>query len=690
MPLCGICIGPPAVVFVIDVANIILMATQPTSKKSLTDWRNWIRYRQVRTCWWRHVAGPRAAAMTDAEFKRRLGLPESDEEAMRVLHERLRLRLFFHPRNRKDFFLNVLTSLQSFDDILREADETVEDKFDTLGSGLIGLGWPIDWQKDFKSGYSWPLSPSHRLDVLQLDRPTDVKVPWELSRFHQVWWLGKAYWLTGHDQYAQKFRSLIESWIDGNPLDRGVNWFLAMEAAIRSCNLVAGYAFFCEARTIPASFWVRFFRALYQHGLFIEHNLEYAFVRGNHFLSNLTGLITLGLIFKEQEDGRRWYDWGTKQLEVEMGRQVYPDGVDWEKSTSYQRLVLELFVVPTLLAERNGHVFSPAYLDRLHAMFRFIASYQRPDGTIPLVGDADDGRLFRFRRDDDINDLRHILAVGAIRFDDPILRDAAGGLWQDALWYWGGEGFERFRLIRSLASAPASQAFPDGGFYVLRSANAHVFFDAGDIGLDGKGGHGHNDTLSFELWIDGTPLIVDPGTYAYTSDVKLRQALRGMASHNSVMVDGVELAEFSGLWNVSSDPTQVEVEEWSVDDRATAVAASHRAYERLHLPVRHRRKLILDRGNDRLFIEDVIEGEGRHIVTASFHLSPAVHARVTDDRMVQLMVAGRSYWLETSAGRARVESTIFSRSFGKKEPTSVVRVEFSGPAPMTLRTVIGR
>jgi uncharacterized heparinase superfamily protein len=666
------------------------MLARPTAKKSLTDWRNWFHYRQLRTRWWRHDAGPRAAAMTDADFKRLMGLPEGDEEAVRILHERLRLRFFFHPRNRKDFFLNTLTSLQSFDDVIREAEETVENKFDTLGSGVVDLGWPIDWQKDFKSGYSWPVSRSHQLDVLQPDRPTDVKVPWELSRFHQVWWLGKAYWLTGHDQYAQKFRSLIDSWIEANPLDRGVNWVLAMEAAIRACNWVAGYAFFCEARTIPASFWIRFFRVLYQHGLFVEHNLEYAFVRGNHFLSNLTGLVTLGLVFKEHEDGRRWYEWATRQLEVEMGRQVYLDGVDWEKSTSYQRLVLELFAVPTLLAERHGHTFSPAYLERLHAMFRFIAAYQRPDGTIPLVGDADDGRLFRFRRDEDINDLRHILSVGAIRFDDPVLRDAAGGFTQDALWYWGGEGFERFRLIRGASPTPVSQAFPEGGFYVLRSASAHVFFDAGEIGLGGKGGHGHNDTLSFELWIDGAPLIVDPGTYAYTSDVKLRQALRGTASHNTVMVDGVELAEFAGLWNVADDPTRVEVEEWSVSDRATVVAASHRAYERLHVPTRHRRKLILDQTNDRLFIEDVLEGEGQHTAIASFHLAPSVRARVVDERMVELEVGGKSYWLELSAGRVRVESAIFSRSFGKKEPTRVVRVELSGSAPMTLRTVIGR
>ncbi len=665
------------------------MLERPTATKSPVDWRNWIHYRQVRPRWWRHVAGPRATAMTDADFKRRLGLPMGDEEAVRVLHERLRLRFFFHPRNRKDFFLNVLTSLQSYDDILREADETLENRFDTLGSGLIDLGTPVRWQRDFKSGYEWPTDRSETLNVLQLGHPSDVKVPWEVSRFHQAWWLGKAFWLTGFDQYAQKFRSLVEEWIDANPLDRGVNWFLAMEASIRACNWMAGYAFFCESRTIPASFWMRFFRVLYQHGLFIENNLEYAFVRGNHFLSNVTGLVMLGTIFQESPAGRRWLDWGVRQLEVEMGRQVYVDGVNWEKSTSYQRLVLELFMVPTLLAERNGHRFSEGYHQRLQAMFRYIAAYQRPDGTIPLVGDADDGRLFRMRRDEDINDLRHILAVGAVRYDDPVLRDAAGGFRQDALWLWGGEGFERFRLIKATAPASLSQAFPQGGFYVLRSAGAQVFFDAGDIGMEGHGGHGHNDTFSFELWTEGGPLIVDPGTYAYTADVALRNKLRGTASHNTVMIDGVELAEFSGLWNILEDQTRVQIDEWNAGERATTICATHRAYERLHLPVRHRRRMILDHSNDRLFIEDAIVGMGRHVVMASFHLAPNVRACVVNDRLVELVRGDRRYWIECSQGRVRLESAVFSRSFGRREPTTVVRVEVEGHAPLTLRTVIG-
>src|SRR5207253_2455558 len=55
-------------------------------------------------------------------------------------------------------------------------------EFDLLGSGPTRLGDEIDWSRDFKSGCRWDLAPSAGIDYAELDRPSDVKVPWELSR----------------------------------------------------------------------------------------------------------------------------------------------------------------------------------------------------------------------------------------------------------------------------------------------------------------------------------------------------------------------------------------------------------------------------------------------------------------------------------------------------------------------------
>jgi hypothetical protein len=56
--------------------------------------------------------------------------------------------------------------------------------------------------------------------------------------------------------------------------------------------------------------------------------------------------------------------------------------------------------------------------------------------------------------------------------------------------------------------------FDAGGFFVMRgSARTHVFIDCGEVGMRGRGGHGHNDVLSFELMLDGLNVITDSGAY---------------------------------------------------------------------------------------------------------------------------------------------------------------------------------
>ncbi len=92
-----------------------------------------------------------------------------------------------------------------------------------------------------------------------------------------------------------------------------------------------------------------------------------------------------------------------------MFNQTAADGVDFEKSTAYQRLVLEAFLTSHLLLQRHGEPLPAAWVDRLERMLEFVEAYTKPDGTIPLVGDADDGRVQKLGLQD-INDHRYLLA----------------------------------------------------------------------------------------------------------------------------------------------------------------------------------------------------------------------------------------------------------------------------------------
>ncbi|HEX9614984.1 MAG TPA: alginate lyase family protein [Bacteroidota bacterium] len=646
-----------------------------------------IRYRILRPALWKRITLGRVTRQGDNAFLRSLGWRGSAQEFAQHQREQSRLRFFFHPRNRKDFFLNTLTTTQPYESILEEADLVLQNRFQTLGSPIVDLGDPLPWHRDFKSGKEWPILPSNKLDLLDLDNPSDVKVPWELSRFHQIWWLGKAHWLTGNRAYADKFVSLASDWIEKNPVGYGVNWSIAMEAAIRACNWIAGYYFFCESPSITPEFWVKYLRSLLTHGLFIESHIEYARVNGNHFLSNVTGLTFLGVFFRDLPCGRRWLKWAVQQLQAEMETQVYNDGVDHEKSTAYQRLVLELFYSAAILCRKNGIDLSEKFWKKLETMFEFVQSYTRPDGSIPLTGDADDGRLFRISMNQDINDHRHALSVGAILFRRADFKASAGRFDQETLWYFGGEGFEIHQILGQTTSPRSSRAFTQGGFFVMQNERAQLFVDAGELGLRGRGGHGHNDTLSFELWAQGMPFIVDSGTYAYTGDTKTRKLLQGTAAHNSVMVDESEIADWTGLWNIREDLTNPRLLIWESDGHRDILEAEHHGYSRLASPVVHRRTFVFDKINHEVVITDVLTGTGSHTLQLRLHFHPQVSLEKQEkNRYLASCDAGSL--LVACSEPAEVVETLYSPSYGILLQSKGLQIRLHAALPHTITTRI--
>lgn len=663
---------------------------RPISQAMVKTYTRAFLHRIIKPAFWRWSGNARALQLTDEGFRSSFPFRKKPEEFLQDFHEAARFRFFFHPRNQKDFFLQLVTQSQPHEEILADAQDVMAHHLDVLGSGRTFLGEKINWRKDFKSGKEWPLRRLTANEIIDAGNPSDIKLVWELNRFHQVWWLGKAYWVTHNEEYAREFRSLIEAWIDGNPVGRGPNWFGAMEVAIRACNWIAGYYFFCESKSLSTDFWIRFLKSLYAHGLFIENHLEYSKRNGNHLLSDIVGLLMLGIFFRSAPFGRRWVSWGRDALLEEMEHQVYDDGVDYEKSLGYHRFVLELIYTATILCEKNKIALPDSFKHRLERMFEFTLAYTRPDGSVPAVGDADDGRLFRFSAREDFNDHRHALAVGALLFYRSDFRAAAGSFYQDALWLFGAEGFEKHQMLKGEPVPITSHAFAEGGFYILRSADAHVFIDAGELGMRGRGGHGHNDTFSFELWCDGGPLIVDSGTFVYTPDIQARNELRSTSAHNTVVVDGTELADFSTLWSVTADETHPRVLTWSMGAESDVLEAEHYAYLRLPSRITHRRRFELFKAPFSFRIADTLSGSGSHAAESYLHFAPGVSLEVRAPQKAIARKGNGEYIISVSAGELSVVETWFSKSYGIREKNKTLKIALAALLPSEIRIQIDR
>ena len=128
---------------------------------------------------------------------------------------------------------------------------------------------------------------------------------------------------------------------------------------------------------------------------------------------------------------------------------------------------------------------------------------------------------------------RHLFGPAGAMFDEPAWVALGGdaGAWEAAWW-----GLDARPHAAVRAPALASRLFPDAGIAVdaRRRAAHYLLVTNGIVGTNGFGNHKHNDLLSFEYHHGGAPLIVDPGSYVYTSDVDARNRFRGTASHNTV------------------------------------------------------------------------------------------------------------------------------------------------------------
>jgi hypothetical protein len=355
-----------------------------------------------------------------------------------------------------------------------------------------------------------------------------------------------------------------------------------MDVAIRAVNWIWGYYFFSDSVILTDKFKINFFKSLFLHGRYIIEHLEFE-SRNNHYLSNLVGLVYLGIFFHETLEGKNWLEKGLFGLQCEMELQVYSDGVNFEASIGYHRLATELFSSATILCMKNGIKFPEWYMRRLEKMFEFIYAYTKPDGSAPQIGDTDDGRLHILSNYGkwDKRDHRYLLPIGALLFNRYDFICNSQELNEDAFWLFGGNLVENegMRLIKPIKG---SLAFPEGGFYILRESDLYMIVDCLSPNKNFPQGHRHNSNLSFELFAYDKSFIVDPGSYIYTANKNMRNMFRSTKYHNVVQVDGEEQNSFNEneIFDMEAN-AQVKINEWKITEEYDFLDAEHDGYERL-------------------------------------------------------------------------------------------------------------
>jgi hypothetical protein len=589
--------------------------------------------------------------------------------------------------------------------LVAEADLVMAGSFHVLGRRIVTDAEHPDWHVDFASGKRFPNWVPHEA-VREAPYPGgyEIKTPWELSRLHDGVRLGQAYWLTGRDEYARRLSGLIEDWIAANRYGMGVNWANSMEAGIRAVNWMAALRLSRGSPALTAPFLDLVHESLLVHGRHVRARLEATpngMRNANHYMANVSALLMIGACCRGSE-ADAFYEFGLAQVPAEVLSQVYEDGGHFEDSAAYHRLVLELVILALGTVTRKGDAerIPVGAWARVSEMVRYVADYTRPDGSAPAFGDADSGRvLVGYPADTPANvrDHRETIGLGATLLDDPALFACAGDALVSASW---ADGARVVRLRDAAAACPGpardSRLRAATGTAVVRADDVHVTIKCGPNGQDGFGGHSHNDKLGLEVWGPGGALVVDPGTYCYTSDFEARNALRATAAHNTLQVDRLEQNAFDPVrpFGYSTDRA-VEVLRWSDSGRLVQFMGQLRGSTDAAC---HRRHVVVDTGVGVLVVDDVLlgsrDGLAGWAATVSWHLAPnATTSAVTGGRL-EAEVAGEVRELSWAPiGEveivARVERVPFSPQYGQLGECDVLRLSWKAVAGSSgVRTII--
>jgi heparinase II/III-like protein len=586
--------------------------------------------------------------------------------------------------------------------LIERAERAMQGRFDLLGLADISFGPEIDWRLEPVSGRRTPLNHWSTIDYLNADAVGDKKLTWELNRCGHFVTFGQAYLMTGDERYAQAFVRQAVCWIESNPPKLGINWASSLEVAYRAISWLWALHFFAQSPNVTPEFVLRFLKTLAAHGRHIETYLSEYFSPNTHLTGEALGLVYLGTALPELRCAERWRRTGIRILLEQLPIQVRSDGVYFEQSTYYHRYTTDIYTHLAVLSRELGLSSSTDVDDKLVKLLDHLMWITQPDGSTPLVGDDDGGRLLNLahRKHDDFRDT---LAVGAALFGRGDWKLVAGEPPVELLWLLGPDGLGRYDRIRKQHPRETARAFEAGGYYVIRDGwspqSSCVLMDCGPHGGPAAG-HAHSDALAFEYAASGQTWLIDPGTFTYTADRRLRDEFRATAAHNTVVVDDKPQSLPDAVFSWKHVAQSSLVDFWSNQNLA-AVQGRHSGYERLNDPVTHTRELVFVRSGGKrspqeqlhsyLMICDRFAARDLHRYTIRYHLSPECTAVASGNRILAAQPKDRRLsivMLSKLVPEVRVSEGWVSRSYGHREPALVAEFEFDAEGYQEFTTFI--
>jgi asparagine synthase (glutamine-hydrolysing) len=572
-------------------------------------------------------------------------------------------------------------------DLRSVAEDAARGRIRAFRRWTANYGQPIQWTRDPVSGVEWPAV--HWSRALARGDVADVKFVWEIGRFLHAYPMARAA-VFHRDQapaLAVALRGQIESFLAENPIPTGVHWASGLEAALRVISLSFAHHVLTSIRVWGPAESELIARLVLESAHHIDDWLAFSryAAYNDHLIGETVALLTAATMFPDYARSAHWRETARAILTAERRRQFFMLGGHFTYSHNYHRAVIEFYTWAMMLGDAPKPWREVMALSADH-----LFAQQNPvDGRVPNYGSNDGGEPMPLSSSD-FPDFRPALQAASVLARGKRLYDA--GPWDETTSWLTGAKAETF------GSAPVrrvSASFPESGLHTMRGRDESNFavFHCGSV----KERFAQIDMLHLDVWWRGRNVLADGGTFLYNGAPQWQQHFLRTASHNTIMVDGVDqmlhLRKFKVVYWTKAHLINFE------DRGEIAVAAGeHFGYQRRPGHVVHRRSIAFAK-DDLWIVVDTLQGEESHSFRLhwlggnfpwTFNADEARLEMSTPDPFSVTLRNDRGQPLPATAvaGQEDPPRGWISRYYGEKTPAPSLAAEMTSQLPCTVISVL--
>lgn len=324
---------------------------------------------------------------------------------------------------------------------------------------------------------------------------------YNLHYFEFIFPMVKAYKDTGEEGFFNQIKLCLNAWIDNNPLSAGGHGWAPYTISLRLTNWLFCYTALQEMFETDQPFHEKLISSIHAQFTFLSNHLEKDLL-ANHYFENLKALLLCSLFFGDDATEKA----ALKEFKEQCREQILPDGMHFELSPMYHKIILE-DIMRVAIALRTAGKADQDVEVYIQPMLDVAFSLEEGLDRIPLFNDCGNNVA---------KSLDALVSAAKNHFD-----------------------------VSPVYKAQMS----DSGYYIFKQKDWKLIVDAGQPGPLYNPGHAHCDAMSFELFYQGKPIIVNCGTFAYQCEE--RAFFRSTQAHNTVQREGVEQSQCWGNFRMA-------------------------------------------------------------------------------------------------------------------------------------------